>query len=136
MTDLINPTVLANAQRFIAALTTERGYDTARIEWIELSPEGEIRLCFTARDDFQSNVSHIHRYKSETCQHVHWPFLDALASWPTREERELRVLLAQQGESTALADEMKSASARRFVQNLCRERAEYAALCDFTSERD
>lgn len=127
--------LLSEAQQFATMLKDLRDYDQVKLWYVELRPTGEIYAHVYGEDDFQNKIAYQHRHKHGSHE-VPYPFHKAIDEWPTREERELRVLLAQQGESTALVSEIRSASAKRFVNNLCAERTRYAQLVDFTKGRE
>lgn len=86
-----------------------------------------IQAMFNVTDDFQEKVSYYDR-----CQHgqliLEFPL--SLNGLKNREQRELSVMLAMQGNSTALFDLMVSAAGRAFVSALVAERAKYAQLVD------
>ena len=104
------------------------GYD--RLEFVEytLDKYGNEVVSFWMKDDFQSSLAWSVQYQSGL-QTI--PYPPNAAGIDNREQRELHVLLAQQGTSVAIADELVSAAGRRFVQGIIAERAKYAVLVDF-----
>ena len=122
--------LLSQGVEFAKLLKSERGYNGAHFKEIHIQPEGTIFFYFDLQDDFQRDISYSHRFKAGTMFIL--PEELTLVGWPTREERELRVMLAQQGESTALSDLMVSAAGRAFVTALKEERSRYAQLVDFS----
>lgn len=104
------------------------GYDTLTFEYCKMSKTGPIVTRFWCVDDFQSGIAYSCRCQHGFLELSYPPTLDDLKN---REQRELHVLLGQQGESVAIAEELVSASGRAFVKKLIAERAKYAQLVDF-----
>ena len=106
-------------------------YNEVWLSELVIETDGQLRATYNCRDDFQRDVRYDHQ-KQHGFVHIRAPY--STRGLLNREQRELHVLLAQQGESTALANELTSAAGRRFVQSLQEERAQYAQLVDFTNE--
>lgn len=106
------------------------GYDRLEFSTYTINQYGTEEVTFWMVDDFQKdlswNMSHQSGYRTI-------PYPPSADGIDNREQRELYVLLAQQGESVTIAAELISAAGKRFVQGIVAERAKYAQLVDFTA---
>ena len=108
------------------------GYDRLEFRHYQIDQSGAEEVSFWMVDNFQSGLGWETQHQNGLRTIDYPPSADGIDN---REQRELHVLLAQQGTSVAIADELVSAAGRRFVQGIIAERAKYAQLVDFTSGR-
>lgn len=94
------PDILAEAER-VKQYLEGLGYDSVDLLAHDLYSKGRITLCFYCTDDFQQGVNYEARkqYGGVSIEYLSGDESKLL----NREQRELHVLLAQQGESTAIA---------------------------------
>lgn len=123
----------ADAVAFCEHDLVRLGYSDVTLWNIKITGPDTFAAEIYCEDDFQEKVSYQHRVQHGV-QTFRFPL--TTAGLKNREQRELAVMLAQQGESTALRDLMISAAGRRFVETLCEERAKYAQLCDMRSDAE
>lgn len=109
------------------------GYDSCWLSEVLLEPTGDVVAKYYVDDDFQKDIDYKHRCQNSFLRFT-YPF--KLTNEFTREERELRVLLSQQGETVGLQSMLVSAAGRKFVAALQAERSKYAQLVDFNKGRD
>ena len=105
------------------------GYDRLEFNMYKITARGLEIVTFWMVDDFQLGLDWRIQYQTGLREIPYPPSTDGIDN---REQRELHVLLAQQGTSVAIADELVSAAGRRFVKGIIAERAKYAQLVDFS----
>lgn len=119
--------LVADAIAFAENVLPRLGYTEVSFNQVYSYDGEEIEAMFNVYDDFQSRVSYSHQ-----CQNgqIILTFPLSISGLKNREQRELAVMLKQQGESTQLFDLMVSAAGRKFVEDLVATRAKYAQLVD------
>lgn len=112
------------------SIKADCGYDSVKYQYCIVRSGGEAEFTFYCTEDFQRNLD----YKLKH-QHGHLGFTltdwqAELAALHNREERELRVLAVQTGETKAILAEMKSAAGRKFAKQIAATRDELANLLE------
>lgn len=104
-------------RQFCDYLVANRGYDDARPGLIDIFSSGTIDIHVTLEDDFQSDVPRDqqsrHGYQSLTVRQLLNP-----STWPSREIRELEVMLARTATSTDLQSKLRCEAAAQFAADL------------------
>jgi len=119
--------LIAEGETFKEELKRMLGYDEIGSVSFNINYNGAVKALIYCTDDFQERLDYSKRVQHDT---VTFDYPLTVKGKLNREQRELQVLLTQQGESTALHSELVSAAGRLFVQALIEERAKYALLVD------
>jgi len=95
------------------------GYDHALFDHVKLRPSGDHQFEFELRDNFQSNLAGAMQYKVGWCVNIPIENIwDKLATWPTREQRELTIMARKLTAIDADLDKITSAQVKAFVARL------------------
>lgn len=112
---------IAEVRSYIHVRLASLGYDKVFVESIEFpSHNYEGRVHLRAEDDFQSDLPAGLTYESGFMILDLDDIEELLASWPNREQRELRVQARILAQSTANADKLVSIAGREFVAEMQR----------------
>ena len=110
----------------------EKGYTTARFQYLSVVTEEQITFYFELEDDFQTDLPYDTRWRvgnyqglSVTCDEgTHAAF----GRWPGRKQRELHILSAQLGTVAGWKDKLVSLAGQQFVADVIEARNKYLAL--------
>ena len=95
------------------------GYTVVRFIDVTIWADNRINIYFDLRDDFQAEIAHEKRFKSDSMMKVDLEgFWDTLVAWPNREQRELEIMARKLATLDANLDQIQSAQVLAFVARL------------------
>lgn len=98
------------------------GYDTADFRDVTIRKDGEILFYFNLEDDFQRDITVSLRYKHEWMMRISGETVqeirDQVYAWPSRKQRELRVLARQLASVKGMSEKVADLEVQEIIEGI------------------